>query len=981
MVSRFLAFALLIAVPAIAQTPDQAEAPLPQAEAPNSQTALPAESTPDARRAVEESIVVTGSRIRRKDLTTAAPVTVVSREQITTSGKITIGDFLQSLPEQGNAINTQVNNGGSGATRVSLRGLGTERTLVLVNGRRFVPGGSGADSSVDLNSIPTAVIERVEILKDGGSAVYGSDAIAGVVNIITRRKMNGTEVAAYAGTSGHGDGTIYDLSATTGASSDRSNAVFSVGYNKIKPIFAGDRDFSRIPRGYDATNGEYSSGSGTTPQGGILLPRCGKDAKKNKAIGCVGTKIDNPNNDPRIDIYNQLVGANPKTQVFIRDPSSPFGYRPFLGTKLSPDGDGYNFQPENYLVTPQQRISAYASGDTRLGESARAFFETSYVNRQSAQQLAPEPLGTFGEGVVVSAANIYNPFGRDFGSVSRRLIEFGGRGRTEDIDTFRVVGGVDGTLSDPFGPLRGWFWEIGGSYGRTQGDTVKTGSLKRAQLQNALGPSYKDATGPHCGIAGAPIANCVPLNLFGGAGSISPDQVTGLTFTGTLRGINQLTGVQANMGGDLFRLFGDKPVGVAFGYEYRQLLGANIPDPVTVAGDTTGNKGLITQGSFYVNEGYAELSMPILGNVPLAETLEATAAVRAFNYSNFGSDITYKFGGRWRAVHDLTLRGTYSTAFRAPSVADLYLGLSDSFPNAKDPCAAANAPASCGSAAGNGDLALQLRSQIGGNPNLKPETAKIFTIGAVIEPSAVKGLSVTLDYYNIAVDDSISTYGSSVILSGCYLSDDPASVAKFCPLITRDSNGRVSNITDLAANVGQDKTSGLDLAVRYSLPSAAGRFGFIFDGTWLQRFDRILADGNVIHGKGTFDIATTGGVYPEWKFNAGMTWALGGFGAGFSTRFLSAFRECGTAGGDFSGAGKCYVNSVNSRRVSPYTATDVFLSYNLVTSAGKTTLAAGMLNVFDRQPAVIYNGFTGASDPTAYDFVGRYPYARVAHTF
>jgi len=971
-----------------------AQQPPPESQAaPAGQTASPAAAEPATetaagQREVKEEIIVTGSRIRRKDLTTPAPVTVISREQINASGKITIGDFLQSLPEQGNAINTQVNNGGSGATRVNLRGLGSDRTLVLVNGRRFVPGGSGADSSVDLNSIPTAVIERVEVLKDGASAVYGSDAIAGVVNIITRRRMKGAEFGAYAGTSSHGDGTIYDLSATTGASGESSGAVFSVGFNKINPIWGGDRAFSRIPRAYDINKGEYSQGSQTTPQATIVLPLCGADPARNKAIGCVGTQIDNPSNDPRITLYNQMVAANPKVQTFIRDPSSQYGFRPFGTTELFPAGDGYNFQPDNYLVTPQQRISAYASGDTNLGNVARAFFESSFVNRQSAQLLAAEPLGTSGESVVVSGASVYNPFGRDFRSVNRRLLEFGRRGRTEDIDTIRVVAGVDGTLSDSLGPLRGWFWEVSGNYGRTQGDTVKTGSLMRGQLQKAIGPSYRDANNVvRCGTPTAPIADCVPLNLFGAPDgtSIMQDQVSGLLFSGTLRGISQLIAVQANASGEVITLYGDKPVGLALGYEYRQLLGANIPDPVTVSGDTTGNKGLITQGSFYINEGFAELSIPIIANVPFAETLEASAAARVFNYSNFGSDYTYKFGGRWRAIRDLTLRGTYSTAFRAPSVSDLYFGLSDSFPNLKDPCSAASGPASCGAALANGDPSSQLRTQIGGNPNLKPETATIFTFGAVIEPSVVKNLSVTVDYYNIAVDNSISSFGASLIVNNCYFGD-AAAQAKFCPLITRDPNTqRITNVINTGANVGQDKTSGIDVAVRYALPTPAGRFGFIFDGTWLQRFDRILADGTVIHGKGTFDIATTGGVFPEWKFNTGVTWAMGGFAAGFSTRFLSAFRECGTAAGDFSGRGKCYQGSaiapVPSRRVVPYTTTDIFVSYTLTSTAGKTMLAAGMLNVFDRQPSIIYNGFTAASDPTAYDFVGRYPYGRITHSF
>ncbi|HEY6100318.1 MAG TPA: TonB-dependent receptor plug domain-containing protein, partial [Anaeromyxobacter sp.] len=225
-----------------------------------------------------EEITVTGTRIRRKDLSTPAPVTVINRDQITASGKVSIGEFLQALPEQGNAINTGVNNGGDGATRVNLRGVGSNRTLVLVNGRRWMPGGTGADGSADLNSIPTAIIERIEVLKDGASAVYGSDAVAGVVNIITRRGGARTDVSAYTGTSSHGDGTVFDLNLTTGAGGERGNILFSAGYYDQRKVMAGNRSFSDIPRFFDATGnnnafghvGPYSAGSGTIPEGRAL---------------------------------------------------------------------------------------------------------------------------------------------------------------------------------------------------------------------------------------------------------------------------------------------------------------------------------------------------------------------------------------------------------------------------------------------------------------------------------------------------------------------------------------------------------------------------------------------------------------------------------------------------------------------------------------------------------------------------------------
>jgi outer membrane receptor protein involved in Fe transport len=996
------------ALPAAASDAGVAQAPVAQP-----QTGVPAggeeevvgggQPTATGKKSASEEIIVTGSRIRRKDLTTPAPVTVISREQVVASGKVSVGEFLQSLPEQGNATNTSVNNGGSGATRISLRGVGPERTLVLINGRRFVPGGNGADSSVDLNSIPAGAIERIEILKDGASAVYGSDAIAGVVNIITRKNFNGTEAALYTATSQpHHDGTAYDVGVITGTTGEKGNATFSAGYYKMNSIMAGDRAFSAIPLAFDAKTGVYSQGSGTIPAGRFIPPSCRPtkaDPSQTADFGCVFRKsaahpsttfvnqplTGNATTDAKIGLYNTLVGANP-TASFIRDPNAPLGFRPFLGAGLPPGGDGYNFQPDNYLVTPQQRISLYSTGDLRLGNFSHGFFEASYVNRQSDQKLAPEPLLTDSEGVTVSAQNFYNPFGRDIAAVRRRLLEFGPRTFKQDIDTFHIVAGVNGTLPDDFGPLRGWFWEIAGNYGRSQASQVKQGNLRTSKLQQAIGPS--DATGKIClDAAKNPIPNCVPLNLFGGPGTITSDQIANLTFTGNQRGINQLVAAQFNVGGDLISLFGDKPVGLAAGYEYRNVYGSNVPDPITVAGEATGNKGDITQGRFYSNEGYAELSVPIVSNLPFADAVEATAAARAFKYSNFGSDYTYKFGARWRVVPDLTFRGTYSTAFRAPSISNLYLGQSDSFPPVKDPCRGTSGggstpPASCGSAADNGDNQSQLRTRIGGNPDLQPETARIFTAGAVIEPRPIPNFTITVDYYNIRIFNTITTIGAATILSSCYPN---AGRSTFCNFIDRDPNtGRIVNIFNTNTNVGQDSTDGVDVSMRYTVPNTPiGRFGVIFDGTWLHKYDRRLADGTLIHGKGNFDLNNQGsfGVFPAIKFNAGVTWGFAGFAAGATTHFIGSFTECGDPSGDYSGGGLCYKDSTYMRRVGAYNTYDVFVSYALNSSFGKTNVAAGILNLADRKPQAIYNGFTAASDPSAYDFVGRYPYVRASQSF
>jgi outer membrane receptor protein involved in Fe transport len=981
-----------------------------QLAAPPPADATPATATPPTTsgklRAAEEQITVTGSRIRRKDLTTPAPIAVISKQEIQASGKVSIGDFLQGLPEQGNAINTTFNNGGNGSTRISLRGLGAARTLVLLNGRRFVAGGNGADSSVDLNSIPSAAIERIEVLKDGASAIYGSDAIGGVVNLITRRRFNGTEVAGYAGTSTHVDGTVYDLSGTSGRTGDAGSILFSVGYYTQKPVFAGDRDFSKLPWQYDSrgTNtpnrlpGQFAVGSPTIPEGTFDIPA-------NQA----GTALPNPTNDPRLAFYNRLVtsplpGYNTATK-FVRDPTAPIClagspgqcWRPYTSSNLPPNGDGYNFQPLNYLVTPQQRVSLFTIGEAKIGNSARAYFEGSFVVRRSEQKLAAEPLNLDGERITVSATNFYNPFGRPFfvsgsnvgptdrtppGFVRKRLEEFGERRFGQEIFTYRVVTGVDGTLPESTGIFQGWFWDASFNYGRTVTSNTKQGNLKLPGLQAALGPSWVDSGGvPRCGTSQATnIPGCVPLNMFGGPGSITAEQISGLTFTGTSRGTNELAAVQFNTSGELFKLFAERPVGLAAGYEYRIVAGESIPDPITVAGETTGNKGDITRGHYYVNEGYGELSIPIVDHLPAAEAIEATAALRVFNYSNFGSDATYKFGGRWSIIRDVTLRGTYSTGFRAPSIGDLYQGLADGFPSISDPCAGRNplVQGTCGPAWGNGDNQTQLRSQSGGNPALKPETAKIFTIGTVLEPSFVKNLAVTVDYYHIRLEQTIGTIGASTILSGCY----SRGISAYCDLVTRDpTTFRISNIRNQFQNVGSNLTDGIDVSVNYNLPTPAGRFAFIFDGTWLHRYNRTLATGQLVKGRNNYDL----GVYPAFKFISGVRWNYEGLLVGFNTRFTGSYYECGNAAGVYAGAGQCFVNAMDKRIVRPYNAYDVFVTYNFTTTFGRTTVSGGVNNLFDRQPPFVYNAGNsfGASDPSAYPdaYLGRFGYVRIAQNF
>ena len=943
-----------------------------------------AEKTEEPRRESGEEIVVTGSRLRRKDLTSEAPLTVITREQFESSGRISIGDFLQTMPWQGNALNTQVNNGGDGSVRINLRGLGDQRTLVLINGRRMVPVN-------DLSTMPSAVVDHIEVLLDGASAVYGSDAEGGVVNIITRKRFSGTEASAYYGQSGYGDGAIIDVSATTGQAGDRGSVLFSAGYYQQQATWAGNRDYTRYGLAYNANTDEVTRiGSPNPPSGRFDFTP--------KQVTPPGPGMPVPGSA----LLNHLVSSFPGATQFVfclPTDTSPEcivgnGYRPYKGVSLT--DDGYNFQPENYNRTPSQRISLFSTGDLSLGSRARAFYEAAFVNRQSEQRLAPEPLNT--AGLVVSKDNAYNPFGVDVTHVALRLANFPPRGFAQDIDSFRVVAGLEGTTPEGLGPASGLFWNASLLYGRSENAGYTDGMYRTPKVQAAIGPTYQDSSHKlHCGVdKDHEVPGCVPLDLFHGAYSLTSDQIESLGYSGVYRDIFQTTGVQANFSAELFRLFSDRPAALGGGYEYRFYYGNYTPDPIAQADESSDDSSKITRGGYHVNEGYLELSLPIVSDVPLAEVLEVSAAARAFNYSNFGSAATYKLGARWKPVRDVTLRGTWSTAFRAPQISDLYAGRASNFLLSPDPCAAVD-PSSprgkaCSPAAGNGDDFDFHPVTFGGNSQLQPEKGKIFTAGLILEPRFAKGFSVTADYFHYTISNAIQNFiNPNAILELCY--PEKADVApSYCERVKRDPvTQQIIDISSIGDNIGGIRTDGIDLALRYAFGTSAGRFTFAFDGVWLHRYDFDLPGGTVIHARGTYDAAQQfiGGVYPAFKFNAGMHWTLGGFDAAVNTQLIGSYHECGDATGDNTGIpgtftnlkNYCYLNPNLKRTVSPWNSWDISASYAFNTPIGKTTFAAGVNNLFNQAPPVIYSSFTPQSDPEAYDFVGHFVYGRIIQRF
>ena len=650
------------------------------------------------------------------------------------------------------------------------------------------------------------------------------------------------------------------------------------------------------------------------------------------------------------------------------------GFRPYT------DADLYNFQPLNYLYTPSQRYNVFTAGTYKVRPEFNAFFEASYLKRRSDQMLAPEPL-TMAKGLFISENSVYNPFGANILTYNRRLEEFGNRRFIQDIDTFRIVGGVQGSIPEEIELLRNWKWEVSYNFGRTDSTQQNQGSLVLSRVANAIGPSYFDSAGvPHCGTPTATIPGCVPMNIIGPSGSISADAKNYATFTGITAGFNTQQTALATAHGRIAKLPNNGDISVAVGTDFRREGGGRTPDPITAAGDTTGNAIAPTRGSYNVFEGFGELSVVPISGDKIAQWAEINLAARAFRYDSFGSGVTWKAGGLFRTVGGVAVRGTYSTAFRAPSINDMFQGPADGFPavfdpcdtrpptgmvtlegTAKEKCAAQNVPTN---AVYN---TRQQRAVSIGNQDLKAETAKVITTGVVYEPPQVKGLAFTADYWNINISQAIQQLGAAVILANCYT----RGIDQYCDLIHRNpaANYAIDFIQDTRLNVGGTRTSGIDVAASYDHKfGSLGRFNERLEGQYLLKYN-LDNEIQVVHGLGNYDL----GVYPRYKANFQTTWQHPtGAGAGVSVKFVGKFKEC--LNNNCNGGAP-------SRDVGRWYKVDLFGTYALTSPAGKTSLTLGVNNLLNRDPALIYIGFQGDSDAATYDYFGRFFYARISQAF
>jgi outer membrane receptor protein involved in Fe transport len=902
----------------------------------------------------------------RAGASAAAPVTVVDRSQLQAWGRASLGELLQRLPVQGNAANTAVNNGGDGSTRIDLRSLGTGRTLVLLNGRRFVPGGTGASASVDLDALPAHAIERVEVLRGGAAAAHGSDAVSGVVNVVTRRGAAGTELSAFSGLSGRGDGLQVDLGLTTGLASSRGELLVSASYLQQQPVFADARPFSALDTVFDWERmAERTTGSTATPNGVIA------DSREDTSAA-----------------WDAFLASSGGGRQFTFEPALG-RYRPFDGSTVQEEGgDLWNYQPANYLLTPSRRLTAYASGGYALTGDVRGSVELLYGHRRSEQRLAPEPLFTLTEGLVVSGESVYNPFGRDFVDVRRRMVEVGPRSAQQDLHTVHASAALEGTLRE----LGGWGWDAAVSYGRTLGSVDHRGHLQRSRLAAAVGPSFRDAGGlARCGTGPADVVEgCVPLDLFGGAGSITPEQAAFISFSGVGQESNELLQVGAGAHGALPRLLGAREAGsVRVGMEYRRHAAASVPDPLAAVGGATGTLPEHVEGAVQFTDAHAAVSLPLLGRpdgsaVP-GDLLALEGAARlSLDAATAKAATAFAAGVRLSPSPDLTLRARVSGDFRAPSLVERFTPQRDPLLFVADPCSdraqGSLTDSLCDAEGVPDDLGaprVPPRAVVGGNPALLPETARTLSFGALYTPAALESLSLTLDVWSTDVSDTVSSFGADALLAACYGGTAPRALC--AARIQRHPDSRqLLRVDDTAANVGALGASGVDLGVRFQPRTALGQLSVRADVTYLGAYVQTGASGGTLQARGTYDLLR---VLPDWRGLLGLAWTAGPLSAGLDLSYVGGFQECQANTCAAPPAAGLQAPATPSRRVDAYVRTDVNVGLRLGTPAGATRVTLGVSNLLDAQPVFIANAFLSNSDPATYDYLGRAFFARVTHGF
>jgi len=917
------------------------------------------------------AIVVTGTHIRSIDLETRHPILVIDRIEIERTGLTSLSDVVQGIVANGETLNRNINNGGNGEQLVNLRSLGPNRTLVLLNGQRFV---TDIDGAVDLSAIPLALVERIEVLLDGASAVYGSDAIAGVINIITRNNLEGGAAGVYYGQNDHGDGARQAWDFSFGHKADRWSLSGGVEYSRDDPVFAGNRGISAVPiHGLPAG----LTGSAFTPYS-WLFPASG-------SFKCNGP------------CFLRLIDG--------RSGASANDFR-----SVDENADNYNFAPTNYLQTPQERRAGFAQGRYEFSPELALKADVLFNQRLSSQQLAPSDIFIDAtnpgnpDAIAVAPDNAWNPFGEPILIALRRFTEAGPRVFRQSDDTLRVHVGVDGLFALA---ERDFSWGV--DVATTRSDTHEQVGpyADDRKLALALGPSFFDSAGVvHCGTPDASIADCVPLNLFGPPGSVTPAMLGYIGATELNRYRDQAGFVDAHLTTDELLRLPDGALAFAAGVQYRHESDHSLLDPLEADGYANGNGGdtsASTRGSYSVGEAYAEFDAPLLANRPFARKLDVSLGTRYSHYSNFGGTTNSQLGLRWQPVDDVSLRANIAQGFRAPSVNDLYGGAQQArqFNGILDPCDAFNKPAPAVRARCtelgvpedvNSANELGNVTQVG-NPQLQPETTRSRGAGIVYDPAWLEGFVGSLDWYDIRLRNAIADPGVQGIVTDCYEHANDA----YCALITRSPvDGTIEHVEDLTQNIpGGIETEGYDIALTWQRDTPIGRIGLRWNTNYVDYFGEIgrpaagatLADGATAHGNevGLNSPTVNGlfGVIWRWRSQLQLSWERKPWSASITERYFSGIDEdCSNVAFYATQSGNPgYLNlcsggdrtmliggdEVPFNHVGSVSYTDLEVLWQAPWH-GRVTL--GVRNVLDRNPPTAYSAFANSFFPD-YDIPGR----------
>lgn len=868
-----------------------------------------------------EVIAITGSRIKRQG-DTPSPVQAFDFEALNQTGAVSLGDALQELPSVGASLNGNGSGGTShGSSSLNLRNLGENRSLVLVNGQRWVNGAGtrGFRDFVDLNTIPQVIVKRVEVLQDGATAIYGADAIAGVVNIYTHTEYVGASAKAYYGQSSEGDRETVNLDLLMGRDFGESNVMFAASFTDQKAIFSQDRNITAVP-----LNG-LSTG---TPEG--LFRESNLSSVVDFTIPSGGITRDPNTNGSSLDNWRGVT-----------------------------DNDRYNRYDNNYVVGPNQRASVYLQALVPT-DIANLRIEALYNSRESDQQFSQALSPIRGSrGFIITDDPRVNPFGVEFSGSDFRhtsfMIENGYRVNDQKVETLRLGIGLDGEID--LGSF--WAWDSFLSWAKNSGTFTSNNQLNLDKL--ALGLRACDTSDIGVDVSDLAVG-CVPVNLFN---PLSDEMINYINFTGEDKNEASQLNATFNVTGTLLELpAGD--LAMAAGIEYRKEKGQDTPDNVINSEPrlnnyrpTSSSPRVGTDGEYDLTEAYVELNIPLLKDAPFAETLEISLATRFSDYSTFGSTTNSKAGVLYSPTEGLSFRATWAEGFRAPSILELFEGERVTFAPVLDPCSGNSSLPGC---TGVPDDYIQGESNVqlttGGNGLLKPETSENISYGVVFLPSFMKDFSVTVDWYDIKIDDTISIFGPQEVLDLC------ATKGKNCDVISRANSGEIINIIDGPVNLNSTRVSGMDVFMRYAFASDIGDWNFTLNLSNLNEFEQsaTLSDGTV-QVEDKVGKAFLREAFPEWRGSYTTNYKMDAWSINYNLRYIGDTEE---------------MVGEQPRHIGSVLYHNAYINYDFDDAVA---VKLGINNIGDKQPPSSLTNPNINYDQNTYNPIGRFTYLQLTYQF